>query len=71
LSKDANSYVHPDDNRGITVREAARVQSFPDDFIFLPNGFSQFILLGNAVPPKLAKVIGESIIETLTGEKNG
>jgi DNA (cytosine-5)-methyltransferase 1 len=71
LSKDANSYVHPDDNRGITVREAARVQSFPDDFIFLPKGFSQFIPLGNAVPPKLAKVIGESIIETLLGERNG
>ena len=65
LSKDANSYIHPDDNRGITVREAARVQSFPDDFIFLPKGFGQFIHLGNAVPPKLAKVIGDSIIETL------
>jgi len=65
LSKDANSYVHPDDNRGITVREAACVQSFPDGFIFLPKGFSQFIHLGNAVPPKLAKVIGDSIIETL------
>lgn len=71
LSKDANSYVHPDDNRGITVREAACVQSFPDDFIFLPKGSSQFIHLGNAVPPKLAKVIGESIIETLSGERNG
>jgi len=65
LSRDSNSYVHPDDNRGITVREAARVQSFPDDFIFLPKGFCQFINLGNAVPPKVAKVIGDSIIETL------
>ena len=71
LSKDANSYVHPDDNRGITVREAARIQSFPDDFIFLPKGFSQFIHLGNAVPPKLAKVIGESIIEIIKGEGHG
>lgn len=69
LSKDANSYVHPDDDRGITVREAARVQSFPDDFVFLPKGFSQFIHLGNAVPPKLAKVIGDSIIETLAESK--
>jgi DNA (cytosine-5)-methyltransferase 1 len=63
LSKDANSYIHPDDDRGITVREAAKVQSFPDDFIFLPKGFSQFITLGNAVPPRLAEAIGKSIIE--------
>jgi DNA (cytosine-5)-methyltransferase 1 len=70
LSKDANSYVHPDDNRGITVREAARVQSFPDDFIFLPKGFSQFINLGNAVPPKLAEVIGKSIIEVAELEED-
>lgn len=70
LSKDANSYIHPDDNRGITVREAARVQSFPDDFIFLPKGFSQFINLGNAVPPKLAEVIGKSIIEVAGLEKD-
>jgi DNA (cytosine-5)-methyltransferase 1 len=69
LSKDSNSYIHPYDERGITVREAARVQSFPDDFIFLPKGFSQFIYLGNAVPPKLARVIGDSIIETLKGVK--
>lgn len=71
LSRDSNSYVHPDDNRGITVREAARVQSFPDDFIFLPKGFSQFIHLGNAVPPRLAQVIGEAIAEMLLGGGNG
>ena len=63
LHKDSNSYIHPDDNRGITVREAARVQSFPDDFIFLAEGFSQFILVGNALPPKLAEVIGSAISE--------
>lgn len=65
LSRDANSYIHPDDNRGITVREGARIQSFPDDFIFLGNGFRQFILLGNAVPPALAEIIGKSIIEVI------
>ncbi len=63
LSRDANSYIHPDCNRGITVREGARIQSFPDDFNFLGHGFSQFILLGNAVPPKLAEIIGKSILE--------
>jgi DNA (cytosine-5)-methyltransferase 1 len=70
LSKDANSYIHPDYNRGITVREGARIQSFPDDFIFLGAGFSQFILLGNAVPPKLAKIVGRSIIENSSEKQN-
>jgi DNA (cytosine-5)-methyltransferase 1 len=69
LSRDANSYVHPQDNRGITVREAARVQSFPDGFVFLGKGFGQFIDLGNAVPPKLAQVIGLSITESLKDVK--
>lgn len=65
LSKDANSYIHPDDNRGITVREAARIQSFPDDFMFLAKGFRQFIHVGNAVPPTLAGIIGEAIMKVI------
>ncbi len=68
LSKDANSYIHPDCNRGITVREGARIQSFPDDFIFLGKGFNQFVLLGNAVPPKLAEIIGRSLVESMHRE---
>lgn len=73
LSRDANSYIHPDDNRGITVREAARIQSFPDGFIFLDNGFRQFIQVGNAVPPGLAEIIGNAIMEVIKtrGEQNG
>jgi len=65
LSRDANSYIHPDDNRGITVREAARIQSYPDGFIFLENGFRQFIQVGNAVPPRLAEIIGNAIMEVI------
>ena len=65
LSRDSNSYIHPDDNRGLTVREAARIQSFPDDFIFLSKGFRQFVLVGNAVPPKLAEFIGASIMHLM------
>lgn len=65
LNKDANSYIHPGDNRGITVREAARIQSFPDEFIFLGQKFRQFIQVGNAVPPKLAEIIGNVIIEKI------
>lgn len=65
LSKDANSYVHPYDNRGITVREAARMQTFPDDFVFLGKGFRQFVQVGNAVPPRLAKVIGDALVNAM------
>jgi DNA (cytosine-5)-methyltransferase 1 len=70
LSKDSNSYINPFDNRGITVREAARLQSFPDDFIFLAKGFRQFVHVGNAVPPKLAQFIGEAIIKIINNKEN-
>lgn len=81
LKKNAPSYtvtshvldelIHPEDNRAITVREAARIQSFPDNYIFSGerNVFhgsdetSQYEQVGNAVPVLLAKSIGENIIE--------
>ena len=60
-----NMLVHPWEDRGLSVREAARLQSFPDDFIFSGSiGFQQQ-QVGNAVPPLLAKAIFESVLKAL------
>lgn len=59
---------HPILNRSITPREAARIQSFPDTFIFYGNKCSICKQIGNAVPPLLAKAIGEHIKDFLENE---
>ncbi len=61
LHKDGYMFIHPTINRTITVREAARIQSFPDNFIFQGCRSDQFKQVGNAVPPILSKVIANSI----------
>lgn len=59
LYKDGMRHIHPDPNqaRSITVREAARLQSFPDDFEFLGSNMAQYKMIGNAVPPLFAKQV--------------
>lgn len=65
-----NMLIHPFENRGLSVREAARIQSFPDNFVFKGNLSFQQQQIGNAVPPLLAKVIFEQIIKLTPNGKN-
>ncbi len=72
LYKDGNRFIHydPKQSRSITVREAARLQSFDDDFNFVGNRGNAYQMIGNAVPPKLAKAIGNAIFDLLEEAKN-
>jgi DNA (cytosine-5)-methyltransferase 1 len=67
LNKDGLMFIHPDSkqSRTITVREAARIQSFPDDFEFIGSMGMKYIMIGNAVPPNMAKQISISISKYL------
>lgn len=66
LSQDTYSHIHPFEPRGISVREAARLQSFPDDFFFRCSMGEAFRQIGNAVPPLLAKGVADSIKNTFS-----
>jgi DNA (cytosine-5)-methyltransferase 1 len=66
LAKDGYWYIHPEQHRTLSVREAARVQTFPDWFRFAGEPTHRYRQIGNAVPPLLAEALGRSLISALS-----
>jgi DNA (cytosine-5)-methyltransferase 1 len=68
LARDGNSFILPSQDRSLTVRETARLQSFLDDWLFTGSRFAQYTQVGNAVPPLLARIIAQLFKELLEVE---
>jgi DNA (cytosine-5)-methyltransferase 1 len=58
---DPHYFLHPEEQRAFTVREAARIQGFPDSYVFTGSERAQFRMIGNAVPPPLARLLAEYV----------
>ena len=69
LAKDGLMFIHPSQNRSFTPREAARVQTFPDWFVFPEARTHSFRVIGNAVPPLIAEAVGLGILRYFTAQQ--
>lgn len=61
--------IHPRDSRAMTIREGARLQSFPDDYLFYGSDGMKRLEIGNAVPPLLSKVIAEQMLKAMESRR--
>ena len=71
IAKDGYWYIHPEQDRTLTIREAARVQTFPDHVRFAGPPSSSFRQIGNAVPPRIGLLLGEQIRSSLAAGRRG
>ncbi len=69
IARDGYWYIHPTDHRTLTMREAARIQTFPDRFRFAGTPSHSFRQIGEAVPPLVARAIGKSLMRSLGHDK--
>lgn len=70
LNARKSMWIHPKEDRAISIREVARLQSFPDTFVFEGTKDSQYQQIGNAVPPLLGRAIAEKLLELIGDEPN-
>ena len=68
IAKDGYWYIHPEQHRTLSVREAARVQTFPDRFRFAGTQTHRFRQIGNAVPPRLGEIVGRAMLDPAHAE---